>query len=249
MRNSNWLHIRILVVLLALPVAEPRLFQAAECNVIDPTTLTGGGIDLMHLQHPVILRNCRDVDPVFTSLSEALSSPNKVKDNFGTLDMHIYPTGPFHLQLGSSIIPIPSSGTIDMNTAVSRLRSQTFAFGTQLGNPSAAILKHCLTRAQRGKSQVAGNTLFENYFSKFTSTIFSMSAQEAGAPFHHHSTAWLYLASGVKEWFSAPWSYPFDKETLWGEPQRIHDDPAKYKVDSVSKFAPVIANTTTHSRV
>ena len=104
-----------------MPGVNPRPFTEVDCRKIDPTTLktttgTGTGtaipIDLMQLSEPLVLRNCKAADSVFSALSDLIGTPSNLQRNFGEVDVNVYPTGPFHLQLGSSIIPIPKSGTI-----------------------------------------------------------------------------------------------------------------------------------------
>ena len=216
-----------LVLLLAfvfLPQVQPIEIQEVDCSSIDPNSLTSeGGLDLMQLQQPVILRRCDRADSMFAAVSAIVGTPEVLKQRYGDVTVNVYPTGPFHLQLGSSIIAIPKSGSITMRTAVDRLSKGTFAFGTQRGNPSAQLLKGA--RKEKSKLRTGtDSTLFDNYFSKFTTTIFSMSATGAAAPFHTHSTAWLYLASGEKEWFMAPSNYSLGKQLFWGNPSLFRRD-------------------------
>jgi hypothetical protein len=218
------------VLLLQCLPTDAVLFTDVECADIDPNLLTGAGVNLMRLEKPLVLRNCQRSDSVFGAISALMGTPEALKRHFGRIEIAVFGTGPFQLQLGSSIIPIPKSGSISMETAVDRLASGAFAFGTQMGNPSSEILPRAKLYKEgfdnsAGPHEPAGDLLFENYFGQFATNIFSMSAMDAGAPFHHHSTAWLYLAAGAKRWFAAPWAYPLKKELLWGNPKEFLDDP------------------------
>ena len=48
-----------------------------------------------------------------------------------------------------------------------------------------------------------------------------MSTTGAGAPFHQHSSAWLYLAGGAKRWFVAPWDQGLPTSWLWAAPAHL----------------------------
>jgi hypothetical protein len=223
------------VLLLQCLPSNAVLFIDVECADIDPNRLTGAGVDLMRLDKPLVLRNCQQSDSMLAAISALMGSPETLKRHFGRIEIAVYGTGPFQLQLGSSIIPIPKSGSVTMETAVDRLASGAFAFGTQRGNPSSEILpkaKELLSKEHDRSAPPAakGDLLYENYFGKFATNIFSMSAMDAGAPFHHHSTAWLYLAAGVKRWFAAPWAYPLKKELLFCNPKDFLADPNIFQV-------------------
>jgi len=151
------------------------------------------------------------------ALTEKAGSAEKLVGGWGTVSLGVYPTGPFHLQLGQNFGPGPgATSKISLQDAVKALnRSNDLVFSTAGNNPSHTILPAVYKSLHR---KVLGGSMYETYFNDFEVSLFSLGGLDAGVHFHYHACTWLYLASGAKEWVQQPWDAPLLTYHAWAKP-------------------------------
>ena len=185
----------------------------------DVVNLKYEDIQFLDIQEPVLLKQCNATDPEFIELMSVLGTKKQLKQRYGKLELNVFPTGPFHLQLGSTLLPLKPIGSTTLAKAVDRLGENAFAFGTTGDNPGYTIVSDTLqiVKSRERRYPVPHNVSrkFREYFKDFDAHIFSMGGKHSGAPFHFHQSAWLYLCSGHKEWIIAPFEYHMDPEIQW----------------------------------
>lgn len=187
-------------------------------------------IDLLNLTTPLLLSQCNRSDPHFQAIMSALGTKDALTRTYGRTRLNIFPTGPFHLQLGSTLVPLSPVGATTVQGALERLAADSFAFGTTRENPGYTIVENAVASVKeaerRGTVFPNRTTIFADYFADFSSHIFSMGGRNSGAGFHFHQSAWLFLCAGEKEWIFSPHHMSFDPEIMWtglGKLKSQHD--------------------------
>ena len=231
------LHLLVVILVVGRTFSYKNI-RTVHCD--DFVNLHYDDIDLENLTEPLLLRQCNSSDAEFREIISVLGTPKKLKTRYGPMTLNVFPTGPFHLQLGSTLSALKPVGSTTIRDAVNRLGEESFAFGTTRENPGYNIVQDTLRVVSNlQKSTLAahnGSTIFRDYFRHFHAHIFSMGGKNAGAPFHYHQSAWLYLCAGRKEWILAPYAHQMPVDVMWtslGKLKQQHDLQELFQSDQV----------------
>jgi hypothetical protein len=243
-RTHRWsaVFVPILLVSLALHWRENEAFRSmrvVSCSAF--IDLKHDDLDLLSLTEPLLFKNCTEADPHFNHIFGVLSNKSSLQARYGSLQMNVFPSGPFHLQLGSTLVPLDPIGATTLRAALNRLDDGTFAFGTTRDNPGYPIAHDVVgvvanLRRRNNALHANSTSIFLDYFRKFNSHIFSMGGLHSGAPFHFHQSAWLYLCAGQKEWIAAPYLHVLPQDLVWMSLAKIkarHDFRDIFSSDNV----------------
>eukprot|EP00750_Incisomonas_marina_P028139 INCI648.8.p1 GENE.INCI648.8~~INCI648.8.p1 ORF type:complete len:493 (+),score=57.70 INCI648.8:101-1579(+) len=181
---------------------------------------------------PLILEGCSDDSEVLHILREEFGPvpADWIKDVWKHLPVDLSGTGPFHLELGSSMLRMVPITSANLGLVLSHMQEQTFAFQTTPDNPAVSILE--LIEANLAPNQLEQDQVYKKLWKALATNLFSLGGHGSGAHFHNHEINLLFLVRGEKRWVMSPNNVVPPKSLTWASPRLWMKNSTEKDVDS-----------------